>query len=508
MMRRSVTTLFLFKKDLSYLTDDLVVGNFIDGKFGIVAKGREIIVSSPSNEKQLKLRHALFSTTAVEVDVAVGAARHCYESTWKHSTPEMRSNALRHIASLIRENATRLAQLDSLSCGLCLADSKVSMESCASCFDFFASIVWSSQGKVLPSVLQGSAHSTSVLQPLGVWGLITPFNYPLEMGVWKIAPAIAAGNTVVWKPPEVAPLSGILLSKLLGESSADVIPKGLINIVHGYGNDCGAALCGHPDVDGVSFTGSIPAGKAVQVSAAQSNLKRVNLELGGNAPAIVAADYDLQKAATALVTGCFTNSGQSCTSTRRIFVPKEKHMEFLEIAGTLAAERKLGHALDIGVTQGPMIDGHPLNRAMEAVDDAVKKDNAAVVVGNFRPTFPCGYFLAPTIITGMKHTAPIVANELFAPVMCVVPYDTIDDAIKMANDSKYGLSANAFTNHIDLARRFSTELHAGTVWINGVDAMNGVTPFGGVKMSGYGKDLGEASLASYSNVKTITTVVG
>lgn len=485
---------------------------FINGTWVEGSSTRKMHISSPSDELILKTMNA---GSSANVDAAVSAARAAH-GKWRDLPDRVRSGFLNKLGSLILRDASRLASLESLCSGMCFQDALFSMHSSAACFQTFSQLCFSPHGVVLPpfsnlsdpseQCAQKTPHCncTSITQrePLGVVGLITPFNYPLEMGVWKMAPALAAGNTVVWKPPEQAPLTGQALSQLIVEAG---FPEGVINIVQGFGEEVGAALASHLDVDCIGFTGSTNSGVRVQVAAAQSNLKRCNLELGGNASLIVCDDYDIERAAQ-IAMACFANNGQSCTSTRRIFVPRSKRDAFLNAIASLASKRQLGHALDPSVEQGPMIDGSALNRCLGAVKAATQNDGADVVFGGFRATFPKGYFMSPTCVIGLKDTAPLVKDELFGPVMVVLPYTTLDEALSRANSTVYGLSSNVLTNDIAQAHKVSRGLKVGTVWINGADAMNATTPFGGAKRSGYGKDLGQDALLSYSHVKTITTV--
>jgi acyl-CoA reductase-like NAD-dependent aldehyde dehydrogenase len=320
------------------------------------------------------------------------------------------------------------------------------------------------------------------------------------MGIWKIAPALAAGNTVVWKTAPQTPLSAMLLADLCRRAQ---FPKGVINILHGA-DECGKALSQSRDVQLIGFTGSVEVGVAVQTAAAASNLKRCQLELGGNA-AIIADDTVDASRIAGLAMSCFSHSGQSCTSTRRLLIP---HAAIKDVIGSLVQRlkaRKMGHALDPGVEQGPLISAAARARVVDRVKEAVRVGHAVQICGGFATeAFPAGHFMTNTLLLCEDPAVPIVQEELFGPVLCITPYMSLDHAIEMANSTPYGLSANVLSNNPNHIHRLASELQAGTVWVNCADAMNGTTPFGGVKKSGYGKDLGLLGLEGYSSMKTVT----
>lgn len=510
MLRVTRRCLYFWGTDLQAHVKDVRRGHFIDNEFLPTPKSfnsgvRCLLASSPSDELPVAVVADIGGQAAV-VDKAVAAADAATKrgAAWGRdgATCAERADILLKLATALETRSDEIATVEALCSGMCLADARFSVRSSVDVFRRFAAVAMLPAGSVLPPFTSAGAHATAITrrEPVGVVGLITPFNFALEMGAWKIAPALAAGNAVVWKAPEQAPLSAQILAEC---AAAAGVPPGVVNVVHGD-REAGEALVKHPRVGLIGFTGSTAAGAQIQVLAAQSGVKRCNLELGGNAPLLVCDDFDMEAAAR-ISMACFSNNGQSCTSTRRIYVPARRLKEFLMALQPLVEKRKLGHALDPEVEQGPMISGTALARVIAAVQRA-ERQGASLVCGGYRATFTAGYFMAPTVVTHIAPTDPLVAQELFGPVMVVRTYETLDAAFEEIDASSYGLSANVLTRDIDLAQQASERLPAGTVWINGADIMNATTPFGGIRSSGYGKDLGTASLDGYSNAKTIITV--
>ncbi|CUG69955.1 NAD-dependent aldehyde dehydrogenase, putative [Bodo saltans] len=531
--------------------------SFIGGR-RVVGRGRTLRIESPSDA--IIVAEMKSVDPVDEVNEAVAYARGLVSSPTSVAvlTVAERQAFLRRIACKIRARAKELAYAESLSCGMCLRDAMVTVESSAACFDTIATLLTypqlqqqqSDEGKTSSSSLWPLAtrdihpgfrpdafRSQSAFSPVGVVALVTPFNYPLEMFAWKAAPAIAAGNAVIWKPPEASPLSSFIMLDIF-DSEEDERARGLVQVLQGD-SFVGAALSSHHGVDMIAFTGSTAIGKQIQVSAAQSNLKRVQLELGGNGCVVVSNSIftpppPLWSTSTdgggnlSSVIGidelldvamqCFSNSGQSCTSSRRIYVPEAHAMSFIQKLCPRVAARKVGHALDSETQQGPLISAASLDRALTTVRQASCRPGVSLVAGGFSPVLPKGYFMAPTVLYCTDPKADVVQHEMFAPVLCVIPYKSGDssnaeeggggsiaEAVRLANDTTYGLSSVVMTNIPEEAQWAQQHLQSGTVWVNCVDEMGGVTPFGGWKQSGYGKDLGVASIQGYSNVKTITT---
>ena len=513
---------------------------------------KQLHCGNPSNHGAL-LAHADVATAA-DVHAAVGAAKDA-AGAWGARSVASRAAALRQIADRIDEYRDEIARVESLGSGLCIADALVSITSCASCFRFYASAIEAlPAGQVLPAFDFGAPggptappNATSVVsrEPLGVVGLVTPFNYPCEMGVWKIAPALAAGNTVVWKPPPQCPLGPLILAKraFFDHTGKPLLPPGVVSVLPGD-HVTGGALVAHPDVAMIGFTGGPKAGAAIQVSCAQHGLKRCALELGGNAAVVVAPDWTDMAAAADVAAQAFSHNGQSCTALRRAFVPRKLVLPFVEALSATAGKRAVGHALDARAGVGPLVDASAAQRVKAAVDDALKTHpSAELAFGNFVPSLPgmlAGRidpvshlsFLAATCVVGLPDSAALVAEELFGPVLCVQPYDpgaghdaathaagthgrplaplsdALEDVAARANATPYGLSSVVLSRDLRTAQGLAARLRAGTVWVNGVDAMHAGTPFGGVGRNGYGKDLGVAALSTYAWEKTTTTVYG
>lgn len=499
--------------------------SLIGGKLE-VGRGRSIGVESPSDALTVAEVRLCDLT---EIDSAVRFARQRVVNCGSWSIGQ-RQQYLRAVAAAIRSQLDALSKADALSCGMCIQDARLSVESAAACFDTIANLLtptWSTSvtpplaPQVISPAFDAAAFvSTLTYCPVGVVALITPFNYPLEMFAWKAAPALAAGNAIIWKPPEAAPLSSFVMIDILQAVERDMSATGAVQVLQGD-SAVGEALARHPHIDMVAFTGSIAVGKAIQVAAAKSNLKRVQLELGGNACAIASPSIFRASRATSpgavdvdtlmdVAMQCFANSGQSCTSCRRLYVPKQFAAEFVEkLLRERLSKRKVGHALDSATEQGPLISASALDRALSTVTDASCRPGVSLVAGGFRPAFPAGYFLAPTVLYCTDPKATVVENELFAPVLCVVPFEgTTRDAAEMANNSIYGLSSVVVTSDPAEASELADALQTGTVWVNCVDKMDGATPFGGWKQSGYGRDLGVPSIQGYSNLKTITKRIG
>jgi acyl-CoA reductase-like NAD-dependent aldehyde dehydrogenase len=516
MIRRSSHLLIMWNQDLSAFTRNLRKANFIGGDF-VAASGSQFIVESPSDAKSLV---ALGSSTPEDTLAAVEAAERAFPS-WSSRTPHQRAAALRRLAALVNRHSRCLAELDALCGGLCLADGLASIASCVSCLELSASLAASSvsgyrlapftantldtgNGCNASGVASGAQQEVFYSEvrrcALGVCAFITPFNYPMEMGIWKIAPALAAGNTVVWKTALQTPLSAMRLAELCIEAE---LPRGVLNIIHG-GAASGEALAASCGVQMIGFTGSVATGVAVQIAAAKSNLKRCQLELGGNAALIVDEGIDSARVARVAMS-CFTHSGQSCTSTRRLLVPHGSLPGVISSLVDHIKRRKVGHALDPDAEQGPMISAAARHRVVTSVNEAVRLGQARLICGGFcANAFPGGYFMANTLLLCEDTASPIVREELFGPVLCITPYATLDQAIDMANSTAFGLSSNLLSNNPEVIHRVTSAVQAGTVWVNCADAMNATTPFGGVKRSGYGKDLGLLGLEGYSVMKTVT----
>lgn len=356
------------------------------------------------------------------------------------------------------------------------------------------------EGETIP--VPGQMFNYTLREPLGVCGQIIPWNFPLLMAAWKLAPALAAGNTIVLKPAEQTPVTAMELGRLIQEAG---FPEGVVNIVPGFGETAGAALASHPGIDKIAFTGSTEVGKII-AHAAADNLTKVSLELGGKAPNIVFADADLEQAVNGAMMGIFFNQGQVCCAGSRLFLSEEVKDEFLERFKEKAQKIKVGDPMDAGTHMGPQVSVEQLDRIKGYVDIA-RNEGASVLTGGCPPQlegdFQQGFFFQPTIFGDVKNQMRVAQEEIFGPVTSVITFKNEDELIKEANDTIYGLSAGIWTRDITRAHRFAKAMHAGTVWINTFNMFNAASPFGGFKQSGYGREMGKHALELYTHIKSV-----
>lgn len=439
---------------------------------------------------------------ATDVDRAVKAARNAFESgPWSKMDASERGKILFRLADLIEANRHELAALESLDNGKPVAIALAAdLPLAIKCYRYYAGWADKYHGKTIP--IDGQYFCYTRHEPVGVVGQIIPWNFPLLMQAWKWGPALAAGCTVVLKPAEQTPLSALRVAKLAEEAG---VPPGVLNVVTGLGPTAGAALASHKDVDKVAFTGSGEVGSLVMQAAAKSNLKRVSLELGGKSPNVVFADADLDAAVDGAYLGLFFNQGQCCCAGSRLFVERGIHAEFVKRLAEKAAAQKLGDPFDPTTTQGPQVSQEQLDRVLGFIDSG-KKSGAEVVTGGHR-VGTRGYYVAPTIFDRVTDDMPIAQEEIFGPVMSVLPFDTVDEVIARGNKTCYGLAAAVWTKDVSKALRLANGLRAGTVWVNCYDVFAAQAPFGGYKASGIGRELGEYALQLYTEVKTVTVAL-
>ncbi len=336
-------------------------------------------------------------------------------------------------------------------------------------------------------------------EPLGVVGLITPWNFPIAIPAWKIAPALAFGNAVVLKPAEQTPLTAMRLAELCLEAG---VPEGVVNVVTGFGEEAGAALAAHPDVDKITFTGSTEVGRKI-LEASTGNLKRTTLELGGKSPNIVFADANLKRASKGSMLGVFVNSGQVCTAGTRILVERSIHDSFVESLVGATESMRLGPALDDGTGMGPVVSAEQLERVTSYIDIG-RSEGAELATGGERATeLGDGYFVKPTVFTGVRNDMKIAQEEIFGPVTAVIPVDDVDDAIRIANDTIYGLASAIWTNDLSKAHKVAKGIRAGTVWINTYGNFDPSVSYGGFKQSGFGRDLGPHAMEAFTEMKSV-----
>ncbi|XP_048252474.1 aldehyde dehydrogenase, mitochondrial-like [Haliotis rufescens] len=435
-----------------------------------------------------------------DVDKAVAAARKAMEfgSIWQKMDASQRGRLLNKLADLLERDIGYIASLDVLDNGKPYKDAFfVDTGSCVNILRYYAGTADKICGKTIP--IDGAYFCYTRHEPVGVCGQIIPWNFPVPMLIWKIAPALACGNTIVVKPAEQTPLSALYIASLVKEAG---FPPGVVNMVPGYGPTAGAAIASHPDVDKVAFTGSTEIGRVVMTLAAQSNLKRVSLELGGKSPNVVFADADLDYAVEMSHMALFFNMGQCCAAGSRTYVQEDIYDEFVKRSVARAKARKVGDPLDDSTESGPQIDETQFNKILSMIESGVK-EGAKLQCGGKRHGDK-GFFLQPTVFSDVTEDMCIGKDEIFGPVQCILKFKTMEEAIERANKSQYGLAASIFSKDMDKVMAFTSRVKAGTVWVNCYNWLTAQTPFGGFKQSGFGRELGEYALHEYTEVKTVT----
>jgi aldehyde dehydrogenase (NAD+) len=436
---------------------------------------------------------------AADVDRAVRAARHAFEKgPWRKTAAAERGRLLNRLADLIERHADELARLESLDNGKPYAVAGAAdLPLTIACYRYYAGWADKVQGRTIP--ISGDYFCYTRLEPVGVVGQIIPWNFPLLMQAWKLAPALATGNTVVMKPAEQTPLTALRVGELILEAG---FPPGVVNLLPGYGPTAGAAIARHMDVDKIAFTGSTEVGHLIMEASAKSNLKRVTLELGGKSPNIVFADADLDAAIEGSHFALFFNQGQCCCAGSRLFVEESAYDEFVERSAARARRRTVGDPFDPATEQGPQVDQDQYNKVMRYIDSG-KNEGARLVCGG-GSVGDRGYFIQPTVFADVKDDMTIAREEIFGPVMSIIKFRDIDDVVERANRTEYGLAAAVWTRDIGKAYAIANNVRAGTVWINCYDVFDAAAPFGGFKQSGMGRELGEYGLQQYTEVKTVT----
>ncbi|XP_029902776.1 retinaldehyde dehydrogenase 3 [Myripristis murdjan] len=435
-----------------------------------------------------------------DVDKAVEAARAAGErgSPWRRMDASSRGRLLHKLADLMERDRQLLATMETMDTGKPFLQSFfVDLDGSIKTLRYYAGWTDKIHGKSLP--VDESFMCFTKHEPVGVCGAIIPWNFPLLMFSWKIAPALSCGNTVVIKPAEQTPLTALHVGSLIKEAG---FPPGVVNIVPGFGPSAGAAIASHMDIDKVAFTGSTEVGQLIKEAAAKSNLKRVTLELGGKNPCIVFADSDLQLAVEETQKGAFYNQGQCCTAASRVFVEESIYEEFVRRSVESAKKIFTGDPLDPRTSHGPQIDREQFDKIMELIESG-KKEGAMLECGG-AAVGEKSLFLQPTIFSMVKDHMRIAKEEIFGPVQCIFSFKSQQEAIERANSTKYGLVAAVFTRSMDRALSVSAAMDTGTVWVNCYNALHAQTPFGGYKMSGNGRELGEYALAEYTEVKAVT----
>jgi aldehyde dehydrogenase (NAD+) len=441
------------------------------------------------------------AASAADVDRAVKAARTALETgPWARMDAVERGRLMFKLADLIEQNAEDLATLESLNCGKTIRDSRGDMQGVCNTLRYYAGWADKIEGRTVP--VRGNFLSYTLRQPVGVVGQIIPWNFPLLMLAWKWGPALACGNTVVMKPAEQTPLTALRVADLAREAG---FPAGVINIINGMGETTGAALVVHPGVDKIAFTGHVDTAKIIQKAAADT-LKRTTFELGGKSPNVIFADCDMEQAVAGAFHAIYFHGGQCCTAGSRLFVESKIHQEFVERLAEKSKERKLGDPLDEATEQGPQVSQEQMDKILSYCNLG-QKEGATLLTGGQRFGSK-GYFVEPTIFDNVKDSMAIAKDEIFGPVVSVLPFTSFDEMIGRANNTNYGLAAAVWTKNIDKAHRYAREIKAGTVWVNCYHVVDTTTPFGGFKMSGQGRENGEAALEHYTETKTVTVNLG
>jgi len=469
----------------------------IGGQWVEAASGKAFETIDPSTGEVLA---RVAEGDSEDINRAVTAARKAFESgPWPKMTPSQRGRLLWKVAELIEQHGDELAQLETLDNGKPIKYSKGGdVPLTADHFRYFAGWATKIEGDTIPVSIP-NMFTYSLREPLGVVGQIIPWNFPLQMASWKLAPALACGNTVVLKPAEQTPLTALRLGELICEAG---FPDDVVNIVPGFGETAGAALAAHPDVDKIAFTGSTEVGKKI-LQASAGNLKKVTLELGGKSPNIIFPDADMKYAVRGALNAIFFNQGQVCTAGSRLFVHTSVYDQVVSGLTDAASKMKLGQGIDPATELGPVVSQEQLERVTSYIEIG-RREGATPTAGGERATgdLAQGYFVQPTVFDQVRDDMTIAREEIFGPVVVAMPFEDIEEVAARANRSIYGLAAGVWTSDIKKAHKMVSLLKAGVIWVNTYNQFDAAAPFGGYKQSGYGREMGHAVLDAYTQVKT------
>jgi aldehyde dehydrogenase (NAD+) len=471
----------------------LINGEWVEAASGKTFESRnpatgDLLATVPEGDKE-------------DIDRAVRAARRAFEGQWSKFKPYERQRLLLKLADLVERHFDELSTLDTLDMGAPLSRTRNTRQRVLGMLRWYAGMATAIHGETIENSLPGEYFSYTLKEPVGVVGAIIPWNGPLGAATWKIGPALATGCTIVLKPAEEAPLTALRLGELILEAG---VPPGVVNIVPGYGETAGAALAAHPDVDKVAFTGSHLTGQLI-VQASAGNLKRLSLELGGKSPDVVFADADLETAVPGAGMAVFANSGQICSAGTRLFVERKVYDEFVGRVADFGKGLKVGNGLEAETQIGPLVSEQQLQRVTGYLA-AGQEEGARALSGGARLTegaYAKGFFVPPTVFADVKDDMRIAREEIFGPVISAIPFTDIDDVIRRGNATTFGLGSGVWTRDLSKAHRLAKGLRAGSVWINCYQAMDPAVPFGGYKMSGYGRESGVQQLDEYLNVKAV-----
>jgi len=477
---------------------------FIDGKWEAAVSRRTIPVLNPATGEQLT---TVPDAGPEDVDRAVKAARRAFEKGfWRKMNVSQRERIIWRIGELIEKNKEELGLLESLNNGKTYLEAlRGDIPPTADIFYYYAGWTRKIYGETIP--VDGKYLNYTLREPVGVVGMITPWNYPMLLAAWKVAPALATGCSMVIKPSELTPITTFKLAEYCLEAG---VPEGVVNVVTGFGHTAGDALARHMDVDKIAFTGSIRTARALLKASGESNLKRLSLELGGKSPNIVFPDADLPRAARAAFWGIYANKGEVCSAGSRLLVHEKIYDEFVNTLADLARKMKVGDPLDPDAEMGSQISETQLERILGYIRTG-REEGARLVCGGERDVEgekAKGYFVKPTIFADVKPEMKIAQEEIFGPVLAALKFQDVDQAAEIANSTIYGLVSAVWTRDITVAHRLAQEIKAGSVWINAYNCFDSASPFGGYKQSGFGREMGAHALDSYTQVKSVWIYLG